>query len=100
MATFNYSRTIAFAELTGGALNIDTIGNGKPSAFMVAGTFSGATVKLQQLIGSTYVDLGPETTLTANGGGLFVTPNSSLRVAISGASAGFTVTVLIKPIEL
>jgi hypothetical protein len=100
MATFNYSRTVAFAELTGGSLNIDVVGNGKPSGFAVAGTFAGATVKLQQLIGATYVDLGSETTLTANGGGLFVTPISSLRVAISGASAGFSVTVIIKPIEL
>lgn len=100
MATFNYSRSVEFAELSGGALNIDVVGNGKPSGFLVAGTFSGATVKLQQLIGSTYVDLGTETTLTANGGGLFVTPVSSLRIAISGATAGFSVSILIKPIEL
>jgi len=100
MATFNYNRTVTFAELTSGALNIDTIGNGKPSAFMVAGTFNSATVKLQHLIGSTYVDLGAETTLTTNGGGLFVTPASSLRIVISGATSGFTVTVVVKPIEL
>lgn len=100
MATFNYSRSLVLADLTGGALNIDVVGNGKPSGFLVAGTFAGATVKLQQLIGSTYVDLGSETTLTANGGGLFVTPISALRIAISGAGAGFAVTILIKPIEL
>jgi hypothetical protein len=100
MATFNYTRTVLFAELTSGALNIDVTGNGKPSGFAVAGTFSGATVKLQQLIGTTYVDLGSETTLTANGGGLFVTPIGSLRIAISGATAGFSVTTIIKPIEL
>lgn len=100
MATFNYSRSLVLADLTGGALNIDVVGNGKPSGFLVAGTFAGATVKLQQLIGSTYVDLGSETTLTANGGGLFVTPISALRIAISGATTGFSVSILIKPIEL
>jgi len=100
MATFNYSRSLVLADLTGGALNIDVVGNGKPSGFLVAGTFAGATVKLQQLIGSTYVDLGSETTLTANGGGLFVTPVSALRIAISGATTGFAVSILIKPIEL
>ncbi len=100
MATFNYSRSLVLADLTGGALNIDVVGNGKPSGFLVAGTFASATVKLQQLIGSTYVDLGSETTLTANGGGLFVTPVSALRIAISGATTGFAVSILIKPIEL
>lgn len=100
MATFNYSRTVTFAELSGGALNIDLAGNGKPSGFAVAGTFAGATVKLQHLIGSTYVDLGAETTVTANGGGLFITPVGSLRIVISGATAGFSVTIIIKPIEL
>ena len=100
MATFNYSRSLVLADLTGGALNIDVVGNGKPSGFLVAGTFDGATVKLQQLIGATYVDLGDETTLTTSGGGLFVTPVGTLRVAITGAGAGFSVTILIKPIEL
>ena len=100
MASFNYSRTVVFSELTGGALTIDLAGNGKPSGFAVAGTFAGATVKLQHKIGSTYVDLGPETTLAANGGGLFVTPIGELRVAISGGAAGFSVTIVIKPIEL
>jgi len=100
MATFNYSNSFVFADLTAGALNVNVVGNGKPSGFLVAGTFAGATVKLQQLIGATYVDLGPETTLTANGGGLFVTPVGTLRIAISGGTAGFSVTVVIKPIEL
>ena len=100
MATFNYSRSLVLADLTSGALNIDVTGNGKPSGFLCAGTFASATVKLQQLIGSTYVDLGTETTLTASGGGLFVTPVSSLRIAITGATTGFSVTAIIKPIEL
>jgi hypothetical protein len=100
MASFNFNQNVVFADLTGGALNIDTVGNGKPSAFLVAGTFGSATVKLQHLIGSTYVDLGPETTLLANGGGLFITPQGSLRVAISGGVAGFSVSITIKPIEL
>ena len=100
MATFNYSNSFVFADLTGGALNVDVVGNGKPSGFLVSGTFAGATVKLQQLIGSTYVDLGEETTLTESGGGLFVTPVGTLRIAISGGAAGFSVAILIKPIEL
>ena len=100
MATFNYSQTVDYAATTAGVLNIPVVGNGKPSGFLVAGTFDGATVKLQQLIGATYVDLGNETTLTTSGGGLFVTPVGTLRVAITGAGAGFSVTILIKPIEL
>ncbi|MEL0160431.1 MAG: hypothetical protein VXA48_15925, partial [Deltaproteobacteria bacterium] len=51
---------------------------------LAAGTFDGATVKLQHQIGSTWVDLGSDTTLTADGGGQFITPQSSQLAAVTG----------------
>jgi len=76
--------------------------NGKTNAFLVSGEFAGGTVKLQHKIGDNYVDIGPDTTLTANGGGLFTTPVSALQVAVTGAdgSPSFDVQVIIKPIIL
>jgi len=76
--------------------------NGKTNAFLVSGAFAGGTVKLQHKIGSTYVDIGPDTTLTANGGGLFTSPVSDIAVAVTGAdgSPAFDVQVVIKPINL
>lgn len=76
--------------------------NGKTNAFLVSGAFAGGTVKLQHKIANTYVDVGPDTTLTANGGGLFTSPVSDLRVSVSGAtgSPSFDVDVIIKPINL
>ena len=76
--------------------------NGKTNAFLVSGEFAGGTVTLQHKIGANYVDVGPDTTLTANGGGLFTTPVSALQVAVTGAdgSPSFDVQVIIKPIIL
>ena len=76
--------------------------NGKTNAFLVSGDFAGGTVKLQHKIGSTYVDIGPDTTLTANGGGLFTSPVSDIAVKVTGASGSpaFDVQVVIKPINL
>tara|TARA_Y100000385_G_scaffold277952_1_gene325626 strand:+ start:448 stop:813 length:366 start_codon:yes stop_codon:yes gene_type:complete len=83
--------------------------NGKTNAFMVAGAFDGATVKLQYKIRQeasgnpttpAVVDLGPETTLTSDGGGLFTTPVSDLQVKVTDAGTSFNVTVVIKPINL
>jgi hypothetical protein len=76
--------------------------NGKTNAFLVSGAFAGGTVKLQHKIGDNYVDIGPDTTLTANGGGLFTTPVSDLQVSVTGAdgSPSFDVQVIIKPISL
>ena len=74
--------------------------NGKTNGFLVAGTFDGATVKLQHKIGDQWVDVGSHTTLTANGGGLFTTPVSNVRVNVSGAGSSFDVQVIIKPIVL
>ena len=76
--------------------------NGKTNAFLVSGDFGGGTVKLQHRVGSTYVDIGPETTLTADGGGLFTSPVSDINVAVVGAdgSPSLDVKVIIKPINL
>lgn len=76
--------------------------NGKTNAFLVSGAFAGGIVKLQHKIGANYVDVGPDTTLTANGGGLFTTPVSDIRVLVDNAtgSPAFDVQVIIKPINL
>lgn len=96
-----------YNHLSGGAGNFDatttpavTAPNGKTNGFLVAGTFDGATVKLQHKIGTQWVDVGTHTTLTANGGGLFTTPVSNVRVNVSGAGSSFYVQVVIKPIVL
>lgn len=59
---------------------------GGTGVFTAAGTFDGATVSLQYLgpDGSTWVDMGTDTTLTAAGGGLFVYPPGSIRAAVVG----------------
>ena len=109
MALVTTDTEIAYAQLSGGAGNFDATTtpsvnphNGKTNAFLVSGTFDSATVKLQHKIGSTWVDVGQDTTLTASGGGLFTSPVSNIRVAVSGADSGgyFSVQVVIKPINL
>ena len=107
MAKVSTDISIANAQLSGGAGNFDssttpavTAHNGKTNAFLVAGTFDSATVKLQQKIGATWIDVGTDTTLTASGGGLFTTPVSNIRVAVSGAGSSFDVDVVIKPTNL
>jgi|TARA_R110000765_G_scaffold172519_2_gene277442 hypothetical protein len=99
--------TITNAQLTTGAGAFDsattpavTAGTGTPSGFFVAGTFDGATVSLEQKIGTSWVALGDDTTLTGNGGGLFTTPLSNIRANVTGAGASFSVKVVIKPIYL
>jgi len=70
------------AAATGAAVQWD----GGIGAFSAAGTFSGATVKLQWLgpDGTTYLDVGTDTTLTAAGAGGFVLPPCKIRAFISG----------------
>lgn len=60
--------------------------DGGTGVFSAAGTFSGATVKMQFLgpDGSTAIDVGTDTTLTAAGGGGFVLPPCRIRAAVSG----------------
>ena len=61
---------------------------GGTGVFTACGTFSGATVSLQFLgpDGSTWIDAGSDTTLTANGGGGFALPASKIRAYVSGGS--------------
>jgi len=76
----------------------DVTWNGKLGALLASGTFDGATVKLQHKIGSNWVDLGPDVTLTSAGGGQFITPQSELRVDLSSHGASTSVTVAVKPL--
>lgn len=58
---------------------------GGQGLFTAEGTFSGATIKLQyQSDNGTWLDAGSDTELTANGGGRFFLPVTSVRVNISG----------------
>lgn len=61
---------------------------GGTGVFSACGTFGGATVKLQYLgpDGVTWIDMGTDTTLTAAGGGLFVSPSVDIRAAVSGGA--------------
>lgn len=53
---------------------------------VVATAFAGASVTLQRLgpDGSTWLPVGPDTTLAANGQGIFTLPPGPIRAAISG----------------
>jgi len=74
--------------------------NGRLGAFLASGTFDGATVKLQHKIGAEWVDVGIDTTLSSSGGAQFITPQSDLRVSVSGGGAGLSVTILVKPLVI
>lgn len=64
------------------------IWNGGRGTFSVAGTLGGATVKLQTLgpDGTTWIDAGVYTTLTAAGVGNFDLPQGPIRAAVSGGA--------------
>lgn len=68
------------------ATGSDAQWDGGTGVFSAAGTFSGSTVTLQWLgpDGTTYMDVGADTTLTASGGGAFVLPPCRIRAAVSG----------------
>lgn len=56
--------------------------------FMAEATWGGGTVKLQyQTPNSSWVDAGVETTLTANGGGVFELPPCNIRASVATATA-------------
>lgn len=76
----------------------DVSWNGKLGAFLASGTFDGATVKLQHKIGSEWVDLGSDVTLSSAGGGQFITPQSELRVDLSAHGGSTSITVAVKPL--
>lgn len=64
------------------------IWDGGVGVFSCVGTFGGATVTLQFLgpDGSTYLDVGTDTTLTANGAAGFVLPPGKIRASVSGGA--------------
>lgn len=70
------------ASATGDAMDW----SGGTGVFAVTATWSGATVKLQAMLpdGSTWGDVGANTTLTADGMGGFVLPPCRVRAAVSG----------------
>lgn len=74
--------------------------NGRLGAFLASGDFNGATVKLQHQIGYEWVDLGIDTTLSSSGGAQFITPQSNLRVSVSGGGSSLSVTLIVKPLVI
>jgi len=70
--------------------NSSTIGwIGGNGYFTAQGTFGSGTCKLQfsEDGGTTWSDVGTDTTLTAGGGGVFTLPNCSLRVNLASSSS-------------
>ena len=66
---------------------------GGTGVFTASATFGGGTVKLQfQADDDSWVDVGPYTTLTAAGGGVFTLPPCQIRVNIATATAVFART--------
>jgi hypothetical protein len=56
--------------------------------FMAEATFGGGSVKLQyKLPNANWIDAGPDTSLTANGGGVFELPPCEIRAAVATATA-------------
>jgi len=74
--------------------------NGRLGAFLASGDFDAATVKLQHQIGSEWVDVGIDTTLSSSGGAQFITPQSNLRVSVVGGGGSPNVTVIVKPLVI
>lgn len=63
---------------------------GGSGVFTASATFGGGTVKLQfQGDDGSWIDVGPYTTLTAAGGGVFTLPPCQIRVNIATATAVF-----------
>ena len=107
MANQSTDQNIVYADLTGGAGTFTSSTtpainptNGKTNAFLVSGTFNGATVTLKHKVGSSYVAVGEDTTLTDEGGALFTSPVSDIAVSVASAGSSFDITVVIKPILL
>lgn len=62
---------------------------GGGGTFKGQGTFGSGTLTLQfsEDGGSTYTDIGTETTFTANGAGYFIQEKGDIRVNLSGATS-------------
>lgn len=70
----------------GTATGSPAVWGGGSGVFAAAGTFSGATVKLQFLgpDNATWIDVGTDTTLTSAGAGYFVLHGAQIRAAVTG----------------
>lgn len=63
---------------------------GGTGVFMAEATWGGGSVSLQyQLPNGAWVAAGADTTLTANGGGVFELPPCNIRAAVSVATAAY-----------
>lgn len=73
----------------GSATTTATQWPGGQGVFRASATFGGGSVKLQCICpdGTNWMDVGTDTSLTANGGGRFWLPPISIRVAIATATA-------------
>lgn len=72
------------AAATGSAM----VWPGGTGVFMAEAVWGGGSVSLEyKLPNGAWVAAGPETTLTANGGGVFELPPGEIRAAVSAASA-------------
>ena len=71
------------------ATSNEFIWQGGPGAFTAEATFGGGTITLQYQTGNgTWISVGPDTTLTANGGAGFILPlGTPIRVSIATATA-------------
>jgi len=67
---------------------------GGKGTFLVEATFGGGTVKLQvKGPNGAAIDVGTDTTLTANGGGNFELPPCELRASVTTATAVYAIAV-------
>ena len=69
--------------------------------FSAQGTWDGATVKLQYSLdgGTTFIDCGAYTTLTANGGGIATIPHGAIvRADQSGSGASTDINAYLETI--
>lgn len=73
--------------------NTDFEWNGGEGVFLASGTFGASTtIKLQQKIGSAFVDLA-DGSLAASGGFKFVTIPTTLRVVVANISGNLSLNV-------
>lgn len=68
---------------------------GGKGSFIVKATWGGGTVKLQYLSAdaTTWVDMGTDTTLTADGGGNFEIGKCQLRANVATATAVYAIVI-------
>ncbi len=89
MSTSAQLTLLSNASATGSAVRWP----GGRGEFSAVATWGGGTVKLQYLgpDAATWVDAGTETTLTANGGGVFELGPGSIRANVATATAVYAV---------